>query len=102
MAGKAKKVRLPKPLKQVEWIGSSKKDLMSFPDEVQYDIGFALTIAQFGGKHGLDIQIFGIGQPQVRKHIATAFSKNRFLGNFRVCFASRPYIIRPVHKMGLS
>ncbi len=51
MAGKTKKVRLPTPLKRVEWLGSSKKDLMSFPDEVQHDIGFALTVAQFGGKH---------------------------------------------------
>ena len=51
MAGKTKKVRLPTPLKRVEWLGSSKKDLLRFPDEVQHDIGFALTVAQFGGKH---------------------------------------------------
>ena len=44
-------VRLPVPKKQVEWVGSSKKDLEAFPDAVQHDIGFALMVAQFGGKH---------------------------------------------------
>jgi phage-related protein len=33
------------------WIRSSLKDLESFPEEVQTHIGFALSAAQFGGKH---------------------------------------------------
>ncbi len=33
------------------WIGSSKRDLLAFPDEVKDDIGTALSVAQFGGKH---------------------------------------------------
>jgi phage-related protein len=48
---KYKNVRLPTPKKRVEWIGSSKKDLETFPSDVQHDIGFALMVAQFGGKH---------------------------------------------------
>jgi phage-related protein len=33
------------------WVGSSKKDLMAFPDAVKDHLGVALSVAQFGGKH---------------------------------------------------
>jgi phage-related protein len=33
------------------WIRSSAKDLLRFPAEVQEHIGYALSAAQFGGKH---------------------------------------------------
>jgi len=33
------------------WVGSSKRDLMGFPEAVQDGIGTALSVAQFGGKH---------------------------------------------------
>ena len=33
------------------WVGSSKRDLLAFPEAVKDGIGTALSIAQFGGKH---------------------------------------------------
>ena len=33
------------------WIGPSKDDLLAFPDAVIDEIGTALSVAQFGGKH---------------------------------------------------
>ena len=33
------------------WIGASIKDIALFPSEVQRTVGFALSAAQFGGKH---------------------------------------------------
>ena len=38
----------PKPL---IWIGSSRKDLREFPEDVQHRMGYALWIAQTGDKH---------------------------------------------------
>jgi phage-related protein len=35
----------------VEWIGSSRKDLREFPEDVQDLMGYALFLAQAGGKH---------------------------------------------------
>ena len=35
----------------LHWIGSSLKDIMRFPSEVQRTAGFALSAAQYGGKH---------------------------------------------------
>lgn len=37
-------------LKPLVWVGASKKEYLRFPDAVQDDIGFALYIAQIGGK----------------------------------------------------
>jgi phage-related protein len=39
------------PLKPVVWVGSSRKDLRNFPDPVQNQVGYAIYIAQRGGKH---------------------------------------------------
>jgi len=38
----------PKPL---VWVGSSRADLKSFPEEVRLVMGYALYLAQVGGKH---------------------------------------------------
>jgi predicted XRE-type DNA-binding protein len=39
------------PLKPVTWVGASLKDLRGFPPPVQDVIGYALYLAQSGGKH---------------------------------------------------
>ena len=46
----ARSTRVPgeKPL---FWIGSAKSDLLHFPEAVKDEIGVALSVAQFGGKH---------------------------------------------------
>jgi phage-related protein len=33
------------------WVGSSKRGLLAFPEPVINEIGMALSVAQFGGKH---------------------------------------------------
>jgi phage-related protein len=38
-------------IKPVIWIGSAKRDLRAFPDKVKDSMGFALYVAQQGGKH---------------------------------------------------
>jgi phage-related protein len=37
--------------KPLFWIGSALKEVARFPPEVQRSIGFALSAAQYGGKH---------------------------------------------------
>jgi len=37
--------------KSLFWIGSSKRDLMKFPDDVKELFGYALHLAQHGEKH---------------------------------------------------
>ena len=38
-------------LKELVWIASSLKDLREFPEEVRRVMGYALLLAQHGGKH---------------------------------------------------
>ena len=45
---RARRVPGEKPL---FWVGSAKRDLLNFPDQVRDEIGVALSVAQFGGKH---------------------------------------------------
>jgi phage-related protein len=44
VAGKAASAEKP-----LHWLGSSKKDLLSFPDAVVDDFGYALGVVQMGG-----------------------------------------------------
>ena len=37
--------------KPLYWMGSAKKDLLAFPEAVKDNVGTALSVAQFGGKH---------------------------------------------------
>jgi phage-related protein len=37
--------------KPLHWIGSAKRDYLAFPAEVQSDMGYALGLAQLGGRH---------------------------------------------------
>jgi phage-related protein len=35
----------------LDWVGSSKRDFLAFPEPVKGEMGNALGVAQFGGKH---------------------------------------------------
>jgi phage-related protein len=37
--------------KRLDWVGSSKRDFLAFPEPVKQEMGNALGLAQFGGKH---------------------------------------------------
>ena len=37
--------------KPLDWVGSSKRDFLAFPLRVKDEMGAALGVAQFGGKH---------------------------------------------------
>jgi phage-related protein len=46
---------MARPLRQgerpLDWIGSSKRDFLAFPEPVKDEMGAALGLAQLGGKH---------------------------------------------------
>jgi phage-related protein len=37
--------------KPLDWVGSSKEDFLTFPEPVKDEMGNALGLAQFGGRH---------------------------------------------------
>ncbi len=98
--GERKSVRLSKPKKRVEWIGSSKKDLMSFPDEVRHDIGFALMVAQFGGKHDSVKPWKGLG-PGVME-IVSDHDTNTYRAIYTVNIGDVIYVLHAFQKKSKS
>jgi phage-related protein len=48
-------------LKQLLWVGSSKKDLLAMPSDVVDVFGFALHLAQSGKKHDQAKPLKGFG-----------------------------------------
>jgi phage-related protein len=51
----------PNKLKPLFWIGSSKKDLLRFPQEVKHVAGYALYLAQAGSLHPHAKPLSGFG-----------------------------------------
>lgn len=98
--GEGKDVRLPKPNKRVEWIGSSKKDLMTFPAEVQHDIGFALTTAQFGGKHESAKPWKGLGAGVME--IVSDYDTNTYRAIYTVNIGDVIYVLHAFQKKSKS
>jgi len=49
------------PSKPVIWIGTSRKDLREFPEAVQDHMGYALFLAQRGGRHRETKPLTGFG-----------------------------------------
>jgi phage-related protein len=49
------------PFKPVIWVGSSRKDLREFPEIVQDHMGYALYVAQQGGRHRDTKTLSGFG-----------------------------------------
>ena len=85
------------PFKPVIWVGSSRKDLREFPDLVQDHIGYALYVAQQGGKHRDAKPLRGFGGAAVVE-IVTDFDGNTFRAIYTVRFAGAVYVLHVFQK----
>jgi phage-related protein len=56
---------MPNPIKPLQWVGSSKKDLLAMPNDVVDVFGFALHLAQTGKKHDQAKPLKGFGRAGV-------------------------------------
>ena len=72
--------------KPLYWIGSAKEDLCEFPDEVRREMGYALYLAQLGGKHPEVKPLKGFGGAGVLE-IAQSFDGNAFRAVYAVKLA---------------
>jgi phage-related protein len=52
---------VPSELKPLIWVGSAKADLKAFPEDVRLVMGYALYLAQVGGKHPGAKPLHGFG-----------------------------------------
>lgn len=70
MTAYAKNGMIGTTMREVVWIGTSREDLRTFPDDVQDEIGFALYWAQIGTKHPRAKPLRGFGGAGVLEIVA--------------------------------
>ena len=78
------------------WMGSSKADLLEFPAAVKGQIGIALSVAQFGGKHPNAKPWKGEG-PGVLE-VVEDHSGNTFRAVYTVRFEGAVYVLHAFRK----
>ena len=89
------------PLKPVIWMGSSRKDLRALPDPVQDYIGYALYVAQRGGKHRDAKTLKGFGDASVQE-IVVDYDRDSYRAVYTVRFAERIYVLHVFKKKSKS
>ena len=84
-------------LKPVIWIGSSRKDLHTFPDPVEDHMGYALYVAQRGGKHRDTKALRGFGGAGVVEVIRD-FRGDTFRAVYTIRYAGEVYVLHAFQK----
>lgn len=84
-------------LRPVIWVGSSRKDLREFPDPVQDYMGYALYIAQRGGKHRDTKPLSGFGGAGVVE-IVKDHRGDTFRAVYTLKFAGTVYVLHAFQK----
>lgn len=85
------------PLKPVIWVGTSRKDLRAFPEPVQDHMGYALFVAQQGGKHQDAKPLTGFGGAGVVE-IVKDFRTDTYRAIYTVRFAGTVYVLHAFQK----
>jgi phage-related protein len=85
------------PLKPVIWIGSSRKDLGAFPEPVQHHMGYALYVAQQGGKHRDTKALTGFGGAGVVE-IIKDYRGDTFRAVYTLRYAGAVYVLHVFQK----
>ena len=89
--------RLAPGEKPLFWIGSSKRDLLAMPDPVVRQMGAALSVAQYGGKHP-DAKLWkGLG-PGVFE-VVSDFKTDTFRAGYVVRFEHALYVLHCFQKI---
>ena len=84
-------------MKPVVWIGSSRKDLRAFPEPVQDHMGYALYIAQRGGKHRDTKTLSGFGDAGLVEVIKD-FRGDTFRAIYTLRLAGAVYVLHAFQK----
>ena len=88
-------------IKPVFWIGSAKSDLSGFPEEIRDAIGFALFVAQQGGKHADVKPLHGFGGAGVLEVIED-HAGNTYRAVYTVRLADTIYVLHAFQKKAKS
>ncbi|MTH47977.1 type II toxin-antitoxin system RelE/ParE family toxin [Intestinirhabdus alba] len=88
-------------MKPLYWVGSSKKDLQSLPEDVQDIFGYALHLAQAGGKHPQTKPLKGFGGAGVLE-VVEDFLGDTYRAVYTVKFGDAVYVLHVFQKKSSS
>jgi phage-related protein len=86
--------------KVLEWSGSSKRDLIDFPDDVRRAMGYALGVAQMGTKHPAAKPWKGEGSGVLE--VVESSEGNAYRAVYTVRFARAVYVLHCFQKKSPS
>jgi len=90
-------MRDPRTVKPLYWVGSSKKDLMGLPETVVNVFGYALYLAQIGGKHDQAKPLKGFGSAGVLE-IIEDWEGNAYRAVYTVRLAGCVFVLHVFQK----
>ena len=88
------KIELPKPL---IWVGTSKKDLIGFPEDVKQIIGYAIYLAQKGEKHQDAKPLRGFGGTKILE-VVESYKGDTYRAVYTVKFEGIVYVLHCFQK----
>jgi phage-related protein len=94
-------LRKGETLKPLVWVRSSKDDLKKFPRTAQSHLGFALKVAQGGGKHPDAKPMKGFGGASVIE-IVEDYDGDTYRAVYTVKFAEAIYVLHAFQKKSKS
>ncbi len=83
--------------KPLIWVGSSRKDLARFPEQVRHVMGYALDLAQLGGKHPQAKPLLGFGGAGVLE-VVEDFVGDTYRAIYTVRFGGAVYVLHAFQK----
>jgi phage-related protein len=91
----------PVQIRRLEWIGSTKKDLLALPEEVVDVFGYALYLAQTGSKHDQAKPLRGFGSAGVLEVVEDRRG-DTYRAVYTVQFAARVFVLHVFQKKSRS
>lgn len=88
-------------MKQLRWIASSKTDLLAFPPVAVREIGYALHLAQMGGKHKDAKPLKGFGSAGVLE-VVEDYDGDVYRAVCTVRFSNFIYVLHAFQKKSTS
>jgi phage-related protein len=88
---------MPDRLKPLQWVGSSKKDLLVMPEDVIDVFGFALHLAQMGKKHDQAKPLKGFGGASVLE-VVEDYMGDTYRAVYTVKIADKVYVLHCFQK----
>ncbi len=84
-------------MKPLGWIGSARDDLLAFPAEVVREVGYALYVAQLGGKHASVKPLTGFGGASVLE-VVEDHDGDTYRAVYTVRFSEVVYVLHAFQK----